>query len=86
MGIEPRKCTCNKPNGWHNDDCPQWIDMLAEVKAVSEYNAKIARPCRTGRTLLTLDWCFVHMRYIVNCIDAGIITEQEVWDNLKIKQ
>ncbi len=43
------------------------------------------KKCRTGRTILTIDWCYTHNRYIINCVDLGIITEEEVWTSLTRK-
>lgn len=30
--------------------------------------------CRVGRSWLTMDWCFVHKRYVIKCIDQGLTT------------
>ena len=36
--------------------------------------------CAVGRTLLTMDWCYTHMRYVINCIDLKLTTEDEVFN------
>lgn len=36
--------------------------------------------CVVGRTLLTMDWCYTHMRYVINCIDLKLTTEDEVFN------